>query len=73
VPLCIYALLHLPALSPLEKKFHSTTIDTREFGRAFGFNDPYIYDEEEVIASLPLTITRRIGKISRSPMPQSMP
>jgi hypothetical protein len=53
------------------KIFHSTTttMDTRGYGRAFGFNDPHTHDEEEVMAlSLPI-ITRRSGKISRSPVP----
>jgi hypothetical protein len=45
-------------------------MDTRGYGRAFGFNDPHIHDEEEVMASSPPIITRRLGKISRSPIPQ---
>jgi hypothetical protein len=45
-------------------------MDTRGYGRAFGIDDPYIYDEE-AIASPPPIITRRSGKISRSPIPQS--
>jgi hypothetical protein len=45
----------------------------REFGKAFGFNDPHTHDKEEVMTSLPPTITRRTGKIPRSPIPQSMP
>jgi hypothetical protein len=49
----------------------------REFSRAFGFDDQHTHDEE-AIASPPLTITRRSGKIPRSPVsqltePQSMP
>jgi hypothetical protein len=53
-------------------------MDTRGYGRAFGFNDPYTHDEEEAMALPSLTITRRSGKISRSPIsqltePQSMP
>jgi hypothetical protein len=43
----------------------------REFGRAFGFYDPHTHDKEEAIASPPPTITRRIGKIPRSPISQS--
>jgi hypothetical protein len=44
-------------------------MDTRGYGRAFSFNDPHIHDEEEAMA-LPLpTITRRLGKIPRSPIP----
>ena len=46
-------------------------MDTREYGRAFGFNDPHTHDEEEAMASPPPTITRRSGKIPRSPIPQS--
>jgi hypothetical protein len=45
-------------------------MDTRGYGRAFGFNDFYIYDEEEAMALSFFTITRRSGKISRSPIPQ---
>jgi len=45
-------------------------MDTREYGRVFGFNDPHTHDEEEVIALPPLTITRRSGKIPRSPISQ---
>ena len=45
----------------------------REFGRAFGFNNPYTHDEKEAITSPPPTITRRIGKLPRSPISQSMP
>jgi hypothetical protein len=44
-------------------------MDTREYGRVFGFNDPYIYDEEEAMALFSPTITRRSGKIPRSPIP----
>jgi hypothetical protein len=56
------------------KIFHSitTTMDTRGYGKAFGFNDPHIHDKEEAMASPPPTITRRLGKISRSPIPQSI-
>jgi hypothetical protein len=39
----------------------------REFGRAFGFDDHHTHEEEAMIL-LPLTITRRIGKIPRSPI-----
>jgi hypothetical protein len=46
-------------------------MDTRGYGRAFNFNDPHTYDEEKAITSPPLTITRRSGKIPRSPIPQS--
>jgi hypothetical protein len=46
-------------------------MDTREYGRAFGFNDSHTHDKEEAMASPPLTITRRSGKIPRSPIPQS--
>ena len=46
-------------------------MDTRGYGRAFGFNDPHTHDEEEAMASPPPTITRRSGKIPRSPIPQS--
>jgi hypothetical protein len=45
----------------------------REFSRAFGFNDSHIYDEEEAMTLPPLTITRRTGKIPRSPIPQTEP
>ena len=45
----------------------------REFGRAFGFNDPHTHDEEEVMTSSPPTITRRTGKIPRSPISQTEP
>jgi hypothetical protein len=44
----------------------------REFGRAFGFDNHYTH-EEEAMTSPPPTITRRIGKLPRSPIPQSMP
>jgi hypothetical protein len=44
----------------------------REFGKAFGFDDHYTH-EKEVITSPPPTITRRIGKIPRSPIPQTEP
>jgi hypothetical protein len=44
----------------------------REFGRAFGFDDHYTHEEEAMI-SPPPTITRRIGKIPRSPIPQTEP
>ena len=43
----------------------------REFGRAFGFNDPHTHDEEEAMILPPPIITRRSGKIPRSPIPQS--
>jgi hypothetical protein len=60
----------LPALLPLENFFfHSTTMDTRGYGRVFGFNNPYTHDEEEAMALPPPTITRRSGKIPRSPIP----
>src|SRR5450432_4356523 len=45
----------------------------REFGKAFGFNNLYTHDKEEAMASPPHTITRRTGKIPRSPIPQSIP
>ena len=44
----------------------------REFGRAFGFDDHHTH-EEEAMTSPPPTITRRIRKLPRSPIPQSMP
>src|SRR5258708_344730 len=44
-------------------------MDKRELGRAYGFNDQYTYDEEAITSPLP-TITRRSGKILRSPVPQ---
>ena len=44
----------------------------REFGRAFGFDNHHTH-EEEAMTSPPPTITRRIGKIPRSPIPQSEP
>jgi hypothetical protein len=44
-------------------------MDTREYGRAFGFNDPHTHDEEEAMALPSLIITRRSGKIPRSPIP----
>jgi hypothetical protein len=52
-------------------------MDTRGYGRVFSFNDPHTHDEKEVIASPSPTITRRSGKIPRSPIsqliePQSM-
>jgi hypothetical protein len=47
-------------------------MDTRGYGRAFGINNPHTHNEE-AIASPPPTITRRSGKIPRSPIPQSMP
>jgi hypothetical protein len=46
-------------------------MDTRGYGRAFNFNDPHTHDKEEAMASPPPTITRRSGKIPRSPIPQS--
>jgi hypothetical protein len=45
-------------------------MDTRGYGRAFGFNDSHTHDEKEAIALPPPTITRRSGKIPRSPIPQ---
>ena len=68
MPLC-HALLPYLRCHRL-KIFHSITItmDTRGYGRAFGFNDPHTHDEEEAMASPPPTITRRSGKIPRSPI-----
>jgi hypothetical protein len=48
--------------------FHSTTMDTRGYGRAFGINNPHTHDKE-AIASPPPTITRQSGKIPQSPIP----
>jgi hypothetical protein len=53
-------------------------MDTRGYGRAFGFNDSHIHDKEEAMALPFLIIIRRSGKIPRSPIsqltePQSMP
>jgi hypothetical protein len=45
-------------------------MDTRGYGRAFGFNDPYTHDEEKAMASFSPTITCRLGKIPRSPISQ---
>jgi hypothetical protein len=42
----------------------------REFSRAFSFDNQHTHNKE-AIASPPLTITRRSGKIPRSPIPQS--
>ena len=63
--------ISLPALTPLENFFHftTTTMVPREFSKAFGFDNQHTHDEE-VIASPPPTITRRSGKIPRSPVPQ---
>ena len=44
-------------------------MDTRGYGRAFGIDAPHTHDEE-TIALPPPTITRRSGKIPRSPIPQ---
>ena len=44
-------------------------MNKRELGRAYGFNDQHTHDEEAII-SPPSTITRRPGKIPRSPVPQ---
>ena len=44
----------------------------REFGRAFSF-DNYHTHEEKVMTLPFLTITRRTGKIPRSPIPQTEP
>jgi hypothetical protein len=45
-------------------------MDTREYGRAFDFNNPHTHNEKEAMALPPFTITRRSGKIPRSPIPQ---
>jgi hypothetical protein len=45
---------------------------SREFGRAFGFDDHYTH-EEEVMTSPPPIIIRRTGKIPRSPISQTEP
>jgi hypothetical protein len=42
----------------------------REFGKAFNFDNQHTHDKK-TIASPPPTITRRSGKIPRSPIPQS--
>jgi hypothetical protein len=44
----------------------------REFGRAFGFDNQHTHDKK-AITSPPPIITRRSGKIPRSPISQSMP
>jgi hypothetical protein len=45
-------------------------MDTRGYGRAFSFNNPYTHDKEEAMALPSPTITRRSGKIPRSPISQ---
>jgi hypothetical protein len=52
------------------KIFHSITIimDTRGYGKAFNFNNPHTHNKEETIILSPFTITRRSGKIPRSPI-----
>ena len=44
-------------------------MDTRGYGRAFGIDDSHTHDEEVIALPSP-TITRRSGKIPRSPVPQ---
>ena len=44
-------------------------MDTRGYGRTFGINDPHTHDEEAIASPAP-TITRRSGKIPRSPVLQ---
>jgi hypothetical protein len=54
------------------KIFHSTTITSREFSRIFNFDNYHTHKKKTITSPFP-TITRRIGKLPRSPIPQSMP